>query len=150
MYIQTFAMVIAANDRFYWSGRNFWFSAADVCIRPLCSFPFPTEFVVIYIWYSNDLVRCTENPTPFKLAIKTSSPFGNESELYVWYMSFSRGCYLNFWGAETLQGSSPCVSAGRGYSRWNGMAVSLCCASSTCFRFSNVDANKGLLIKCFI
>lgn len=38
----------------------------------------------------------------------------------------------------------------REYSQWKGMAVSWCWASSACFRLSRVDANRGLLMKCFM
>lgn len=71
------------NDHFHWLGRNFRFSTADGDIRPLCYSPFPTECVVCYIWYPHDIIWCTENPTLFKSAMRTSSPFGNENQLCV-------------------------------------------------------------------
>lgn len=61
----------------------------------------------------------------------------------------SQSCWSQPWQSRDLAGKLP-VSAGQGYSQWKGMAVSLCWASSACFRFSRVDANRGLLMKCFM
>lgn len=152
MHLQAFA-VISVSDHFPWLHRNFWFWEPDVYIRPLCSLLVPTELAVLSIWHTNGLIQSEENPTT------NLSQVSHQSKLFFLGMKANGMCGACLspkaarsspGRAETLRGRSLRVLVGRGYSRWKGMAVSFCCASSACFRFSSVDANKGLLIKCFI
>lgn len=150
-HIQAFAVVISVSDCFHWQYRNFWFGEPAVRIRPLHSLPSPSELAALFSWHTNNLVPREETPNRNLIQVSHQNELSWEwKQTARVVQALLQRLLLPVLGEQRLCGKAPCALASWGYSRWKGMAVSLCCASSACFKLSNVDANKGLLMKCFI